>query len=205
MNSQVIFSIIYLLIALVLYYWFQKRKSSRPNPVARPIDDSFRFRASPELADECRKRVFSDQDPNRVQALFDRFSFRFAPDGSFVINPQPDVVASVVRKSFTLEDQDKVIAVLNRFGSAKHEPEQGRGRIYIDIIKAAGGDCEKVEQLVKQAKNDFRDLVIISENPNLSLGIRQKNPAFFDPSTNEYREAVDKDLRQFGLWLLQYI
>lgn len=197
MDLTHLFEIILIVIGVVtVYYWYrnQKRYAQQVTPAA--ANDEYKLDRSPELARAAKNRVFGDQDPERVERMFDQFCFLFAQAGTFATKPEPAVVQQLVRSVFPSEHHESVLATLERYGKRKHEQE--KGRIQLDIIKASGGDHAKVKELVKLAKRDFRDLVIMAESP-ISF------KTHFDSSTHEDRKAQDADLRQFGIWLLQYV
>lgn len=202
MNSNVLITILMILVAvLIVYSPWRKRSASNRTLAAELVD--FRIDNSPELAQAVKSRVFGDQDAERVQRMFDQFSFLFAHNGSFIgTKPEPAVIQQLVRSVFPPEHHESVLAALEQYGKKKYEQE--KERVQLDIIKASGGDHTRVNELVKQAKSDFRDIAFIAENSN-SFEIFQRTNKVIDPSTQEFREIQDADLRQFGLWLLQYV
>jgi hypothetical protein len=64
----------------------------------------------------------------------------------------------------------------------------------------------RVKALVREAKSDFRDVIVMAENPHLHQGVTEARGeavrALLDPLSHVHRSAVDADLRQFGMWLL---
>ncbi len=168
---------------------------------------AYNLSTAPEGAAAARDRVFPDQDPRRVERMFAEFGFAFASDGSFDTCPAPQVIRQLVKAIFAPADHEAVLAQLERYGRASHE--QSRGRVWLDILKVSGGDPARVKALVREAKSDFRDVIVMAENPQLYQGVTEARGeavrALLDPLSHVHRSAVDADLRQFGMWLLQYV
>ncbi len=215
MDSLLLIGIVIALVAVLSYYWSRSRQRS----MAQFHKADYTLEHSPELVADAKTRVFSDQDADRVQRMFDQFAFSFSHVGSFRTSPEPAVIQQLVDMVFEPAHHEYVLAALHKYGKRLSEPE--KGRIQLDIIKASGGDYSTVNDLVKRAKNDFRDLVGIAESPNFmeawlaatqrltssraKTDRKARTSLKFDPTTPGYREALDADLRQFGMWLLQYV
>lgn len=105
---------------------------------------------------------------------------------------------------FAPADRDAVLAQLECYGH-----EQSRGRVWLDILKVSGGDPARVKALVREAKSDFRDVIVMAENPHLHQGVTEARGeavrALLDPQSHVHRSMADADLRQFDMWLLQYV
>ena len=157
---------------------------------------------SPELAEAAAKRVFPDQDQEAVLRMFKQFKFRFSPSGGgFRPDPEPSDIESLVHRVFPPARVEFVVNHLDNYGKKKHETDLGSVRL--DIVKLSDGDADKIPALVKKAKTDFRDIILMAENPNALELYLLKSKSSSDSSKQESRETADADLRQFGMWLLR--
>ncbi len=203
-----------LLAPAVLLFWRQRGAlgGARAAPLHAPalppeIVEACTARITPEGAAAARDRVFPDQDPRRVERMFAEFGFAFASDGSFDTYPPPHLIRLLVEAIFAPADREAVLDQLERYGRASHE--QSRGRVWLDILKVSGGDPARVRALVREAKSDFRDVIVMAENPHLHQGVTEARGeavrTLLDPLSHVHRSVADADLRQFGMWLLQYV
>ena len=130
-------------------------------------------------------RLFSEQDPERLNALFALHNFRFWKRGTYIIQPElsepntftyrppPGAAQSIANKMFAANEVDRVNNVLNR-----HKPrsnQSDREAIQLNILKMSRGDIAKLNALVEAANEDFRDV------------------------------CEDYSLKHFVLWLLKYV
>jgi len=201
MDNTLLCSILNIAFLLLLYYWLRKGRQSRSTPDKAVADDSFRLRKSPNLADAAISRVFADLDQTRVRLVFDRFDFLFDESGSYALQPATTVVEELVRRVFPPEAHLDVLTKLNEYGRKKHEAEPGRVRV--DIVKASGGDPGRVAALVTQAKSDFRDVVVLAENRTYFAAFHKDTSILKNVAKG--RELQDADLREFVMWLLNYV
>lgn len=185
MNFYVFLAIVAML-AVASYFWGKKPRTG------------FEAKYSPEIADDVCMRLFPDQDPVRLKALFQLYGFKFSERGTYTLQPPPGAVLSISKKIFAAGEVDHVIRVLNRYGSRRNQAD--REAVQLDIIKVSGGDAAKVSQLVEQAKADFRDVSAAAKSPAVLNDIS----IAFDSTSVQARKQLDSDLQQYVEWLLRY-
>ena len=103
-----------------------------------------------------------------------------------------DVLAKIV-DVFPDRDPQSVLAILDRYGIEGHEQEQRR--VQMAILKLCDeATAPDLEGTVKDAKQDFRDVLVWAESPHLSA-----RSAATDPS--EKQNLAAKDEAQYLAWL----
>ena len=70
-------------------------------------------------------------------------------------------VVAAIRASFPSADPDAILAVLDEYGV---EPYQ-RERVQLAIVNLSEGDEAKLRYFVEVAKQDYRDVLFWSDNP----------------------------------------
>ena len=98
---------------------------------------------------------------------------------------------------------------LNKYASTG-DKWNNREQIQLDIIRLSDGRIDRLPELVKAAKSDFRDIMMNAEAPNyeeyVSANVKKgQSIAPLNPEDLELRRALDADLRQFVLWLIQHV
>lgn len=73
-----------------------------------------------------------------------------------MIHTRDDVLAAI-RDAFPASVRAAILAVLDRYGTESYENE--RERVQLAIIALSGGIQEKLPELVKVAKTDYRDVL----------------------------------------------
>lgn len=86
----------------------------------------------------------------------------------------------------------RVQAVLQDYGSGKHEQEPGRVRLA--ILKLAGAELQSVEKYTGYAREDYRDILAWAEYPRQS---RQR----LMPQGKEKQQMIEADLAEYEGWL----
>jgi hypothetical protein len=81
---------------------------------------------------------------------------------SDVARSREDVVAAV-RATFLQGDTSAILAVLDLYGIEAHERE--RERVQLAIINLSEGDEDKLRYFLGIAKQDYRDVLFWSDNP----------------------------------------
>ena len=71
--------------------------------------------------------------------------------------PTREEVISAVRQSFPNEDQARMMALLDEFGSDLWIPE--RERVQLAILQLSGGDIDSVRRGVEAARRDYHDVL----------------------------------------------
>jgi hypothetical protein len=72
-----------------------------------------------------------------------------------------DRVVKKVGELFAPSKHEDVYALLREYRMG--EQKEGTERIHLDILQLSGGSIEKVEQLVKLANTDSRDVIMAAE------------------------------------------
>jgi hypothetical protein len=98
----------------------------------------------------------------------------------------PVSVTNIIKQDFAEADQKEIETVLSSYGDEPYQREQERVLLY--ILQLAKGDKKQVQELIKTAKNDYRDIIFFAENPD---------EAKLD--TPEKKAEFDKMLKQFGI------
>lgn len=70
---------------------------------------------------------------------------------------------AAIAETFPQERLADVISLLNEYGTESHEHEITR--VQIDIVKLSKGNLAELKNLVKQAKIDYRDILMWAESP----------------------------------------
>lgn len=103
-----------------------------------------------------------------------------------------DVLAKIT-VVFPDREPQTVLAILDRYGTERHEQEQRR--VQMAVLKLCDEDASPdLERAVKDAKQDFRDVLVWAESPNLSA-----RSATADPRKKQRLAA--KDEAQYLAWL----
>ena len=77
----------------------------------------------------------------------------------------------------------------------KSDSESGRRRIAVSILKLAEGNINELDQLVKQANIDFRDILAWAEYP------RVMKAGFGELTAEEEKFANKADWDEYQNWL----
>ena len=72
-------------------------------------------------------------------------------------------VVAAVRASFPSADPDAILAVLDEYGVEAYQRE--RDRVQLAIVNLTAGDEAKLRYFVEVAKQDYRDVLFWSDNP----------------------------------------
>ena len=72
-------------------------------------------------------------------------------------------VVAAVRATFPRADPDAILAVLDEYGVEAYQRE--RDRVQLAIVNLTAGDEAKLRYFVEVAKQDYRDVLFWSDNP----------------------------------------
>jgi hypothetical protein len=72
-------------------------------------------------------------------------------------------VVAAVRASFPRADPDEILAVLDEYGVEAYQRE--RDRVQLAILRLSDGDPAKLRYFLEVAKQDYRDVLFWSDNP----------------------------------------
>jgi hypothetical protein len=93
-------------------------------------------------------------------------------------------------------DPDEITKILDGYGLENHE--QGRSRVQLAILKLCEGDKERLPELVRMAKTDYRDVLAYAEYPEeMQLGFVGMGKL----SPEEARDVRRRDRDQYLRWL----
>ena len=105
-------------------------------------------------------------------------------------------VLEIIARYWPDVDPKQVTAILDAYGTASHERE--RTRVQLAILKLSEGNFEKLPDLVKMAKIDYRDALAFAEYPE-QMGTSVSESRKLPP---EERKAIRKrDRQQYVDWL----
>lgn len=93
-------------------------------------------------------------------------------------------------------DPDEVMGILDRYG--QEGTERGRARVQLAILKLCEGDRSRLEDLVRMAKTDYRDVLAYAEYPEeMRLGFVRMRQL----SQEEAVAVRQRDREQYLAWL----
>ena len=72
-------------------------------------------------------------------------------------------VAAAVRARFPRSDPELILALLDEYGVEAYQRE--RDRVQLAVVALSGGDEAKLRYFVEVAKQDYRDVLFWSDNP----------------------------------------
>ena len=167
-----------ILIAIAIH---RRRAARRPKPPAPPDflqrHPEFIHRYTEEIFGQIHRRVFPDLDPATLRALFETFRFEFSARGGFIFTPPPGTAARLVPRLFPPARADDVLRALRKYRADTPDDTE---LMHVTLLRAAKGDPDAIAPLVKAARRDFRDILLLTPDNG------------------------DHALRQFVLWLLEH-
>jgi len=117
-----------------------------------------------------------------------------AKDEEYGIEFTRELVIKKAKGVFPGEDTSKIMGILDQYGVRPHEKE--RERVQLAILKLSGGEVEKLQEEVKVAKQDYRNVLIYAEYPlHTGTGFMPKK------GTREAKEIDEKNRKQYLDWL----
>ena len=105
-----------------------------------------------------------------------------------------DLVEAKVQSLFP-EQSGEILQLLDEY-----DPDLGEGasRLKLDILKLSGGDPEQLRVQIIAAKRDFRDVILMAENPDfLRIGMG----SWLAMSDAEKDALSNRDVQQYIDWL----
>jgi hypothetical protein len=93
-------------------------------------------------------------------------------------------------------DPQEILDLLNAYGTESYET--GRTRVQLAILKLSEGDRERLPDLVKMAKVDFRDVLPYAEYPQ---EMRTDPIKMRDMPEEEAQSIRQRDRKQYESWL----
>jgi hypothetical protein len=105
-------------------------------------------------------------------------------------------VLEKIKQCWPDEDTKEILVILDRYG--KESGERGRARVQLAIIKLSDGKKERLEELVRSAKRDYRDVLAYAEYPEeMRLGF----VGIKGLSADEAKATRQRDRAQYLEWL----
>jgi hypothetical protein len=101
-------------------------------------------------------------------------------------------VERVVRRDFSANDVDRVLAMLDEYQFEGRTP----WRVQLAVLKLAAGDIATLKREIEVAKADFRDVIAPAEYPKYSRYVRSR-----DFPDAEKQPLIDEDWKQYESWL----
>jgi hypothetical protein len=111
--------------------------------------------------------------------------------------PRPEAipVRIKVRRYWPDEDPAEILAILDQYGGSG---EPGRTRVQLAILKLCEGRKERLPELVRMAKRDYRDVLAYAEYPEEM----KTDVADLIKMSKEERKAMrQRDKEQYRKWL----
>jgi hypothetical protein len=94
------------------------------------------------------------------------------------------------------EDPEEIMGVLDQYGVTRFEG--GRARVQLAILKLCEGQRDRLPELVRMAKRDYRDVLAYAEYPEqMRLGFVERR----NLSPEELRAIKERDRKQYLEWL----
>jgi hypothetical protein len=107
-----------------------------------------------------------------------------------------DLVRRLIDRLFPADERLAATAVLQRYGSAPHEPEAARVRVA--ALKLSKGRLSELENLIVHARRDYRDVLAWAEYPEELV-----QPTW-RLSEEEVRRIRGADRAQYVAWLREH-
>lgn len=190
-------------LALLPVAWWIARAPTPPafhEPPLPPRPPGHHFRDSPELAEAFRLRYCANLDPERVERMIRQFGFTFSEAGNFHTHPDPAAIDALIDATYAPADRDAARKLLKHYDAAEHDLERTR----MCIIKLSNGDIQRTRELIRIAREDWRDVLVMAESPTLYAAIAD-SVRHDDPITQatldawQPKEMCDRD--QLVEWL----
>jgi hypothetical protein len=105
-------------------------------------------------------------------------------------------VLEIIARYWPDADPDEITKILETYGLESYE--QGRNRVQLAILKLCEGQIERLPELVKMAKTDYRDVLAYAEYPDeMKLGFVEMSKL----TPDEARAVRQRDREQYQRWL----
>jgi hypothetical protein len=105
-------------------------------------------------------------------------------------------VLRIIRREFSAENPDAILAILDQYGTESWQAE--RDRVHLAVVKLSGGDVAQLRDQVGIACRDYRDVIALAEYPEfLAIGLVGVDRM----AEEEVRRLQQRDLEQYHQWL----
>jgi hypothetical protein len=105
-------------------------------------------------------------------------------------------VLTKIKRMWPDADPHEILDLLNEYGTESYET--GRTRVHLAILKLSEGDRERLPDLVKMAKADWRDVLAYAEYPE---EMKTDPSKMRDMTGSEARSVRQRDREQYEKWL----
>ena len=109
-----------------------------------------------------------------------------------VPNVSEEAVIRVVSRDFSDADVSKILNILN--GLVVVGTERTMARVKLAVLKLSNGDMDALKSFIKEANDDFRDVIGTAEYPNYPWYGSQL-------SEREQQRIINEDSKQYEKWL----
>lgn len=106
-----------------------------------------------------------------------------------------DTVRRIIRREFPQNTETEVFDILKSYNP---EDEELSCRIHLDSMKLCEGSLAELQQLVRLANQDFRDIILPAENPSL---LNRGVVAYEDSSEDEKDRMTNEDMNDYLTWI----
>jgi len=101
-----------------------------------------------------------------------------------------------IRRMWPGEDHRKIVGLLERYGSEKHEKDPER--VQLALLKLSEGNFDSLPELVKMAKSDWQDVIAMAESPE---EMRTGPVAMKRMARSESDSLRSRDRKQYSDWI----
>lgn len=101
-----------------------------------------------------------------------------------------------IKKLWPGADPQEILDLLNEYGKGRYET--GVERVQLAVLKLSRGDRERLPELVKMAKTDFRDVLAYAEYPE---EMRTDPAGMRDMPAGKAKSIRRRDRDQYERWL----
>lgn len=105
-----------------------------------------------------------------------------------------DLVIAKANQCFRFDTEERIMGILDSYGSQTYERE--RERVQIAILKLSEGDLEKLQRTVAAAKTDYRDVLAWAEYPE-----EMRKDTWKMTDKEEVARIRESDRKQYLDWL----
>ena len=109
----------------------------------------------------------------------------------------PELVEKIIQRDFPDFEWNRIRLLLEEYGT-KEQRQPEKYRVRLCILKLADKNSQAIEQLVRLACEDYRDVIILAAYMETTKLSDEKGLSFTEA---ELENAEKKDLKQFESWL----
>lgn len=111
----------------------------------------------------------------------------------------PDVI-QVVESTWADEgDRESVLAHLAQYGEEPYEREAKR--VLLAVLKLSEGRSERIVDLIRAAKHDYRDVLMWAEYPEEATALWALRPALSPEEVERLDDVRRRDKARYQAWV----